>query len=120
MKCVRALALASCVLAGAHPVSAQQSIDYASVSGRVIDPSGAVIPGAQVTARHTQTNVTGATVTDQDGRFRFPYLRVGPYEITVQPAGIPGRDAPPDADGGRRVRAAGVARRRLAWTRASP
>ena len=91
MKCVRALALASWVLAGAHPVSAQQSIDYASVSGRVTDPSGAVVPGAQVTARHTQTNVTGATVTDQDGRFRFPYLRVGP---TRSPSSLQGfRDA---------------------------
>ena len=120
MKCVRALALASCVLACAHPVFAQQSVDYASVSGRVTDPSGAVVPGAQVTARHTQTNLTGATVTDQDGRFRFPYLRVGPYEITVSQQGF--RDATRllTLTVGRRVRAAGVARRRRAWTRASP
>ena len=46
-------------------VVAQQSVDYASVSGRVTDPSGAVVPGAQVTARHTQTNLTATTVTDQ-------------------------------------------------------
>ena len=87
------LALATCLVAWAHPVVAQQSVDYASVSGRVTDPSGAVVPGAQVTARHTETNVTGATATDQEGRFRFPYLRVGPYEITVAPAGIRGRHA---------------------------
>ena len=64
--------------------SAQQSVDYASVSGRVVDPSAGVVPGAQVTARHTQTNVTASTVTDADGRFRFPYLRIGPYEIAVR------------------------------------
>ena len=34
------------------------------------------------------TNVTGTTATDQDGRFRFPYLRVGPYEITVSLQGF--------------------------------
>ncbi len=83
MKCLRALALACGVLACAHAVFAQQSVDYASVGGRVTDSSGATISGAQVTARHTQTNLTATTVTDQAGRFRFPYLRVGPYEITV-------------------------------------
>jgi carboxypeptidase family protein/TonB-dependent receptor-like protein len=91
VKSVRALALACGVLASAHAVFAQQSVDYVSVSGRVTDPSGAVVSGAQVTARHTQTNLTGTTVTDRDGRFRFPYLRVGAYEITVTQPGF--RDA---------------------------
>ena len=67
---------------------AQETINYASVSGRVTDPQGAVVPGAQVTARQTETNVTAETVTDQEGRFRFPYLRVGPYEITVRLQGF--------------------------------
>ncbi|MDP9324781.1 MAG: carboxypeptidase regulatory-like domain-containing protein, partial [Acidobacteriota bacterium] len=85
---MRVLTLASCVLACAHAVFAQQSVGYASVSGRVLDSSGAVVPGAQVKARQTQTNVTGTTITDQDGRFRFPYLRVGPYEITISQQGF--------------------------------
>jgi hypothetical protein len=68
----------------ALPAAAQQSIDYASVSGRVVDSSGAVVPGADAVARHTQTNVTSTAVTDSEGRFRFPYLRVGPYEIQVR------------------------------------
>lgn len=91
MKCFRTFALAACLVAWAAPGVAQQSVDYASVSGRVTDPSGAVVSDAQVTARHTDTNVTGATVTDQEGRFRFPYLRIGPYEITVRRQGF--RDA---------------------------
>ena len=41
-----------------HSSLGQQSVELASVSGRVTDSSGAVVPGAQVTARHTQTNVT--------------------------------------------------------------
>jgi hypothetical protein len=67
---------------------AQQSVDYASVSGRVTDPSGAVVPGAQVTVRHTETNITSAAVADDQGRFRFPYLKVGPHEITVRQEGF--------------------------------
>ena len=50
--------------------------------------SGAVVAGAQVTARQTDTNIVERAVTDPEGRFRFPYLRVGPYEITVRHAGF--------------------------------
>jgi hypothetical protein len=57
----------------------------------VTDPSGAVVVGAEVTARHIATNVTGTVVTDSDGRFRFPYLRIGPYDVTVRQPGF--RDA---------------------------
>jgi hypothetical protein len=35
-----------------------------------------------------ETNVTAETVTDSDGRFRFPYLRVGPYEVKVHIQGF--------------------------------
>ena len=76
-------------MSGAAPAAlAQQSVDLASISGRVTDPSGAVVPGAQVTARQTQTNLVSAATTDQEGRFRLPYLRVGPYEITVRLQGF--------------------------------
>jgi Carboxypeptidase regulatory-like domain/TonB dependent receptor len=81
-------ALAAIFAAWAVPLLAQQSIDYASISGRVRDPSGAVVVGAQIAARHVETNVTATTVTDSDGRYRFPYLRVGPYEIRVHQPGF--------------------------------
>ena len=41
-----------------------------------------------MTARHTQTNVTATAVTDADGRFRFPFLKVGPYELVVAKQGF--------------------------------
>lgn len=50
MKSLRVVALACVLFAGALPSFAQQSVDYASISGRVTDASGAVVPGAQVTA----------------------------------------------------------------------
>ena len=78
------LCLCFCIAMWALPAAAQQSIEYASVSGRVTDSSGAVVPGAEAVVRHTQTNLTSTAVTDSEGRFRFPYLRVGPYEIQVR------------------------------------
>jgi hypothetical protein len=63
-------------------------VDYASISGRVTDTSGAVVPGAQVDARHTATNLTATAITDQNGRFRFPYLRIGPYLLTASLQGF--------------------------------
>jgi len=77
-----AIAFVACV-AIVPAASAQETVNQGSVSGRVLDPQGAVVPGSQVTARQTQTNLTAETSTDSGGRFRFPYLKVGPYEIKV-------------------------------------
>jgi hypothetical protein len=79
---------ACCAVASARIVDAQETINFASVSGRVTDPQGAIVAGAQVSARQTETNVTGETVTNSEGRFRFPYLKVGPYEVKVHAPGF--------------------------------
>jgi hypothetical protein len=65
-------------------LAAQEAMNYASVGGRVTDPSGAVVVGASVRVRQIATNVTKTVATDRDGRFRFPYLPVGQYEVVVQ------------------------------------
>jgi len=67
---------------------AQETVNSASVSGRVIDPQGAVVPGALVVALNKETNIQSETVTASDGRFRFSYLRVGRYEVTVHLQGF--------------------------------
>ncbi len=72
----------------AAPAEAQESINHASVSGRVVDTQGGAVPGANVTARQLETGVTATALTDSDGRFRFPYLRVGSYALTVNQAGF--------------------------------
>jgi Carboxypeptidase regulatory-like domain/TonB dependent receptor len=82
---------ACCVVAPAGLALAQETVNYASVSGRVTDPQGAVVPGAQVSARQLETNVTAETATDSEGRFRFPYLRVGTYEVKVRAQGFADR-----------------------------
>ena len=83
------LIVAACwAVAPVRFVNAQETINYASVSGRVVDPQGAVVRGAQVSARQTETNVTAQTVSDSEGRFRFPYLKIGPYELKVSTPGF--------------------------------
>ncbi len=80
---------ASCLLGLAAVLGlAQESIHFASLSGRVTDPSGATIEGARVTARHVDTNLSAAMPTDSEGRFRFPYLKLGPYEVKIERQGF--------------------------------
>ena len=80
----RLVCLLLCSAIFASHLTAQENVNSASVGGRVTDPSGDVVQGAQVTVRQTDTNLTRSILTDEEGRFRFPYLRVGPYEIKVQ------------------------------------
>jgi outer membrane receptor protein involved in Fe transport len=75
----------TCITASAWP---QETINYASLSGRVVDPAGALVDGAKVAARQTETNQTSEATTDAGGRYRFSYLHVGPYEITVRKPGF--------------------------------
>jgi hypothetical protein len=86
----RIVLLAMLVCAVADAVAAQETINYGTISGRVTDPQGEVVPGASVSARRMETNLTRQAVTDEEGRFRFPYLRVGLYEISVRLSGFAG------------------------------
>ncbi len=67
---------------------AQQTINNASLSGRVTDPAGAVVQNARVMTKQIATNIVRSTATDSEGRFRFPYLAVGTYEVTVEDEGF--------------------------------
>ena len=60
----------------------------ASITGAASDPSGASVPGANVTATNTETNVRSTTTTNADGIYTFPFLRVGSYTITVEARGF--------------------------------
>jgi hypothetical protein len=77
----RLIAVTAIVLVAAAAAAAQETVNQGAIAGRVIDPHGAAVPGAVVRARHTETNVTIEAVADSRGRFRFPYLRIGPYEL---------------------------------------
>ena len=80
----RLIALVAVCIAIATLASAQETINQGTIAGRVFDPQRAAVPGAIVSVRHSDTNVTIQATTDADGRFRFSYLRIGQYELTVR------------------------------------
>ncbi len=51
--------------------------------GTVTDPSGAVLPGAKVTAKNTGTGLERSTETSADGSYSLPELPIGTYNVTV-------------------------------------
>src|SRR6266702_4357020 len=59
----------------------------AQISGAVQDQSGAVLPGAEVTAKQTDTGVSRMTITNETGHYVLPNLPLGPYRLE---AGLPG------------------------------
>ena len=58
------------------------------INGTVTDQSGAVVPGAQVTAVETATNSTYKAVTTSAGEFAFANLPLGDYAVTVVAPGF--------------------------------
>jgi outer membrane receptor protein involved in Fe transport len=54
-----------------------------TVSGTVVDPNSAVIPGATVTLTNTQTNVSRTTVTNDEGFYRFDAVDLGTYSVKL-------------------------------------
>jgi hypothetical protein len=62
---------------------------YAAIHGTVTDASGAVIPGASVTALNTSTGIVTKQTTDDKGYYIFPQLAIGgPYTVTVEKPGF--------------------------------
>jgi Carboxypeptidase regulatory-like domain len=59
-----------------------------AIAGIVADQQQGVVPGASVTVKHLETNATHTAATDSEGRFRFPSLPVGTYQMTVQQKGF--------------------------------
>src|SRR5512146_1516300 len=59
-----------------------------TIQGTVTDQTGAVIPGAQVTAINTATNITRVTKTDSTGNYLLASLPYGKYNIVVQVNGM--------------------------------
>jgi Carboxypeptidase regulatory-like domain len=58
------------------------------ISGTVTDASGAVVPGAAVTATNTSTGVVGSTTTDSAGYYSFLSLPAGTYNLSAVHSGF--------------------------------
>jgi hypothetical protein len=59
-----------------------------SISGKLTDPSGAVIPDAVVTLVNTALNTQFKTTSDTQGFYSFPALAPGHYDLTIEAVGF--------------------------------
>jgi Carboxypeptidase regulatory-like domain/TonB dependent receptor-like, beta-barrel len=68
-------------------ISSSGYAQEAVLTGNVVDSTGAVLPGASVTALHEASGNTFQVVTDGRGAYRVP-VRVGTYKITAELSGF--------------------------------
>ena len=77
---IRVIVACGLVLALAGPPTRSRA-SMSAASAAVVDEMQMAVPGVTVVASHRLTNVATATTTDESGRYRFPYLRIGVYEV---------------------------------------
>src|SRR5258708_12928379 len=68
--------------------SLQAQLNKATLTGVVIDPSGAAIAGARITATQLATNATFSTTTTATGNYAIPALDIGSYRIETEAGGF--------------------------------
>ena len=88
--CLAILTLAICQ---GTLTSHAQSTTQGSIAGTVVDPSGAVISGAQIAILNTATGFKIALTSDSNGSFKAPLLEPGSYAVTISSAGFAGYKA---------------------------
>ncbi|MGH9932703.1 MAG: TonB-dependent receptor [Pyrinomonadaceae bacterium] len=72
----------------AEPNVSAQDLDNVTITGRVLDQNGAVIPGAAIEAILLKTGTTRTTLTDAEGRYRIIQLEPGLYNLRASFAGF--------------------------------
>ena len=82
----KVLTIALCLAAGVFSALGQDT--RGTILGRVTDPSGANIAGADVRATNVATGVAVAAKTNDSGNFSVPYLSPGMYTVTAELAGF--------------------------------
>ena len=84
--CGRAIAVLFFCALFAMIVSAQGT--RATITGAVQDPTGAAIPGAELSLRSLGTSAVVKATTGQDGFYTFPGVMAGGYDLTVTANGF--------------------------------
>ncbi|HUA21341.1 MAG TPA: carboxypeptidase-like regulatory domain-containing protein [Bryobacteraceae bacterium] len=80
---MRSLRIAASLLALSLAVPLCGQVVGGSISGAVLDESGAGIAGATVIVKNVETGAQRKLATDESGRYAVPSLPVGRYEITA-------------------------------------
>src|ERR1700751_6471922 len=72
----------------ASSVWAQSGGNSTSVTGTVLDPSGAVVPSATVEIHNPVSQFERSTTTDSKGNFSIPNVPFNPYHLSVSAQGF--------------------------------
>ncbi len=87
-KAVWSLAAALCIALYTVVPARAQTVTTGNITGTVTDAQGGVLPGATVTAVHTDTGTPYETVAGADGRYNILNVRVGAYVVTANMSGF--------------------------------
>jgi Carboxypeptidase regulatory-like domain/TonB dependent receptor-like, beta-barrel len=87
-KAVWSLAAALCLSLLASAPLAAQTVTTGNITGVITDAQGGVLPGAVVTATHTDTGTSYEAVTGADGHYSILNVRVGSYTIAATMSGF--------------------------------
>lgn len=79
--------LVVCLSLCSHDLLAQ-SFTTGDITGTVLDPSGAAVPGATVKLTNTATGSTQTTTSNSTGAYRFPLLNPGTYTVNASAQGF--------------------------------
>jgi len=74
------------ILLGANVAEAQY--ENGGLVGTIRDTSGAIIPGATVSATNTGTGIVSQTTSNSIGDYEFPSLRIGAYTVKAEANGF--------------------------------
>jgi outer membrane receptor protein involved in Fe transport len=83
---IRSLLVAALVITAAAAYA--QPAQTGTISGAVEDTTGGVLPGVTVTLQSQDRGFTRSTVTDENGRYVFPAVPIGPYTVTASLQGF--------------------------------
>ncbi len=84
----RSFCILAAILAIAAPFAFSQSITTADAVGVITDSSGAVVPGATVTIKSSESGESRSVTTNDQGQYRFPLMKPGEYTITATSKGL--------------------------------
>src|SRR5215813_12255894 len=83
-----ALILAGLALLLTFPGNSLGQTFRGTILGTVLDPNGAVVPSASVTAKNVGTGIERSVVSDEFGNYTIPELQTGTYEVRVEKPGF--------------------------------
>ena len=85
---MKRLSLATALILICMAVSAVAQTVTGTIRGNITDTTGAVVPGANVTATNTATGVATVAKSNQAGEYSIRFLQIGQYKIEVEASGF--------------------------------